>query len=225
MITILQRILWKETNFKAGGLLLDNIGYNKSLVEIPKKFIAPNKLDFRDMCLSTSNQGSGSHCTGYATAGYIEVYNWKTKHYPEQVDGDMIYYESKKLDNYVGDGTWIKFSAQAALNLNLIDANIEYIEKCRNAVKFAIHEYSACIGAFSITNEWNHVSSKGIIPDYKDKSKLIGGHAVLICGYDLDGIYIQNSWSSTWGLYGFAFLSWDLFDRQFRYGLVFRKNT
>ena len=36
----------------------------------------------------------------------------------------------------------------------------------------------------------------------------IGGHSVLALGYDSTGLLIQNSWGTSWGINGFARLSW-----------------
>ena len=221
MNSILKRLFSQRTEFKADGLILDDVPDINRISKVPGKFCAPRKLDFRDMCIPTSDQARSPHCTGYATAGYIEVQNWRKLHYPEQVDGDKIYFQAKELDHYPADGTWIHIATKAALNLDLIDGQIEYIESNRRALQFAIHEYLVCIGSFEITDEWNAINRKGIIPNWGADKQSIGGHAVLICGYDPDGIYIQNSWSRSWGLYGFGFLSWEQFDRQFKYGLVF----
>ena len=212
---------YKKTNFSAGGLLPTRlVKCAKNTLKTAKKFVAPRKLDFRDMCLEPSNQGSTPHCAGYATAGYIEVQNWRTNHYPEQIDGDAIYIEAKRIDNNLEDGTTLESAANAAISLGLISGTPKLINSGVNDIKFAIHSYSVCVAGFNITNEWNYVDSKGAIRNLGSKAQFLGGHAVLICGYDADGVYIQNSWGSSWGLYGFVHLSWSQYSRQFMYGLV-----
>lgn len=220
---ILDKILNKKTNFKAGGLIIEDIPSSATYVKTPDKFVAPKKLDFRDMCIETSDQATTPHCVGYSTAGYIEVQNWRRNHYPEQIDGDAIYYEAKKLDNYAGDGTWIKYAVTAANNLELIQGTAEYVNNDRQKFKFAIHEKCVCISSFVITNEWNRVGRDGIIPNWGNNIITLGGHAVLCCGFDDFGVYLQNSWSYNWGLYGFALLSWEQFDRQFQHGIIIRE--
>lgn len=219
---ILDKFLNKKTNFKAGGLILEDIPSSATYVKTPDKFVAPKKLDFRDMCIETSDQATTPHCVGYATAGYLEVQNWRVKHYPEQIDGDAIYNESKKLDGYNGEGTYARFAVIAAKNLGLTNGAPEYINNDRQKLRFAIHENLVCIGSFSITNEWDYVGKDGIIPNWKNNIIRTGGHAVLCCGYDDFGVYLQNSWSFDWGLYGFATLSWEQFDRQFQHGIIIR---
>lgn len=221
-MALLDNLFVKKTNFKAGGIILEKVPLSAKLIKESDRFVAPRKMDFRDMCLETSNQFQTSHCAGYATAGYIEFQNWKFKHYPEQIDGDAIYYEAKRIDGYNENGTWVKCAIQAAFNLGLINGNIEYILGDRRTLKFAIHEFGVCIASFNITSEWNSVGKNGKIPELR-KSNIMGGHAVLICGYDSEGVYIQNSWGVNWGLYGFGFLGWDQFDIQFQDGVIIRK--
>lgn len=214
---------YKKTNFKAGGCILEETtpkGFSK--IKTSDKFVAPRKIDSRDMLLTSSHQGGSPHCVGYSTAGYCEFVHWKTKHYPQQIDGDHIYFEAKKLDNSPNvRGTWIKYGIQASINLNLIQGKGKLIPSNMQDIKFALHQYGVCIAGFRITNEWDKVERKtGIISDFGDKAKKRGGHAVLLCGYDSKGIYIQNSWGEEWGLHGFALLKWHQFDKQFKYAMV-----
>jgi len=213
---------YRKTNFKTGGLLEGEIvGAPRDYMLTPRGHVYPRKLDFRDACLQSSNQDNTPHCAGYSTAGYIEIKKWQKRHYPEQFDGDAIYYEAKKLDGRPNvKGTRLQYSAQAAINLGLIDGDIQYIGKNRDDIKCAIHSHWACIAGFNITNEWNMVNGYGIIKNLGDRAVLIGGHAVLICGYSDEGIYIQNSWGTSWGLYGFGLLSWGQVDKQLMEGVI-----
>lgn len=214
------KIFNRNTNYRAGYCLLREIPMSATVLATPDKFVAPASLDFRDMCIETSDQGDTPHCSGFSSAGYVEVQNWRVKHYPEQIDGSSLYYEAKKHDGYSGDGTFPYHTMQAAVTLGYISGNPVYVERDRNKVKFAIHGHSVCVGAFMITDEWNSVGNNGVIPNWTGKTRDIGGHAVLICGYNSEGVYIQNSWGPMWGYFGFCFLSWEQFDKQFQNGMV-----
>jgi len=212
----------KKTNFKGGYLHLDKPLSSSSVHVTHDKFIAPRKIDNRDMCIATSNQYHTPHCAGYATAGFIEFVNWKKYHFPKQVDGDAIYKEAKKTDPNKNEGTSLFHAAKAASRLGFISGSNKYINGSMNDVKFALHEFGMCIGGFAITDEWNSVDKKtGIIDEFGVKAKSLGGHAVLITGYDGVGVYIQNSWGSNWGIHGFAILRWRSFHKQFFNGMVF----
>lgn len=206
------------TDFKAGGLKASILSAAMNKVSTPSKFVAPKKLDFRDMCIPTSDQGSTSKCAAYSSAGYLEVRNWRINHYPEQINPDPIYAEAKRLDGDNSDGTTLNSVAQAIINLGLIKGTPEYIGHSIDEAKFAIHRFTTMIAGFMISNDWNHTSGDGIIPN--SYPGLMGGHAVLCCGYSDEGIYLQNSWSPQWGLYGFAVLSWEQFLTQFMGGVV-----
>jgi len=218
------RKFYKKTNFDTGGLL-ESDGkrdiFSDDLLLAPSRHTYPKELDFREMCLQASDQDQTPHCAGFSTAGYIEIKNWRSKHYPEQVDGDAIYVEAKKLDGRPNSaGTRMECAAQAALNLGLIDGDIKKVGRQIDDIKCAIHEHGSCVAGFRITNEWNMVNGYGIIRDLGDNAQSRGGHAVLICGYNRDGVFIQNSWGAKWALYGFALLSWKQVQSQFMGGVV-----
>jgi hypothetical protein len=221
---LLDRLKYKKSNFESGGLLESATPRgSESKMDIPIKFCAPRKVDSRDMCLSSSNQYKTPHCAGYTMAGYLEYYNWKTKHYPEQVDGDKIYAAAKKIDGNNNPGTWLSSVAKAAINLNLIQGSAKsvWLNDLQNAVKFALHEHGVCLSGFKITNEWNWVDKKtGIIRDLGKKAKQNGGHAVLLCGYNEIGVFIQNSWGVEWGHHGFAILRWNQVEKQLMRAMV-----
>jgi hypothetical protein len=151
----------------------------------------------------------------------IEVRNWRTKHYPEQVDGDAIYREAKKIDGDNNDGTSLDSAGQAAINLGLVSGKLQFVNSDFDSIKYCIHTNLAFVAGFNITNEWNYTDKKtGQILDLGDKAVILGGHAILVCGYDEFGVYIQNSWGSSWGIYGFALIPWSKVSKQFMYGMV-----
>lgn len=214
---------YNKTKFRGGDLILADTPLARSqepdsIVRTPQ-FVAPRKIDNRDLCLASSNQLQTPHCAGYSTAGYIEVQNWKKLHYPEQVNGDAIYAEAKKIDRFTGNGTYLWAAVRGANELGFVKGEGKSVNLNRGDIKFALHEYSVCIAGFNITEDWNCVNVKdGIIRSSGATS--MGGHAVLLCGYDDVGVYIQNSWGDRWGIYGFAILRWEQFDRQLHSAMV-----
>lgn len=216
----------KKTNFVGGGLrLYKHSPKFKIQMRAAENFVAPRKRDNRDLCVQTSDQSDMPKCAAYTMAGFIEVRNWRIKHFPEQVDPFPIYATAKKIDGDFNDGTSLDSVGQAALELQLITGEMNFIDGHSKAdIQYAIHQYDVVVGGFSITDEWNSVNSKtGRIATFsEDKAQPIGGHAVLICGYDEEGVYIQNSWGPFWGLYGFGLLPWEQFEMQFSYGLVIK---
>jgi len=222
MFAFLKKSQYKKTDFCGGGLLDTT---SKSLLKnrlfTPPQFVAPHRLDFRDMCIQTDNQNDTPHCAGYATAGMIEVRNWQIRHYPEQISGDDIYREAKVIDGNNHDGTSLDSAAQAAINLHLIDGKLKFIANEIDTIKFCIHSHLTFVAGFAITNEWNMVNKRtGMIIDYGNNALNRGGHAVLVCGYCQEGVYIQNSWGQSWGIWGYAIIPWSKVEKQYMYGMV-----
>jgi C1A family cysteine protease len=72
----------------------------------------------------------------------------------------------------------------------------------------------AKIGPFVITvpidKTWQSVDAEGIIPD-ESKDPSIGGHALLVVGYDDEKqlFKFKNSWGKAWGEKGFSYFSYN----------------
>jgi hypothetical protein len=222
MFNPIKRLQYKKTDFHGGGLIPSHRVKTPSNVFLAsQQFYAPRRLDFRDMCIETSDQSTTPHCAGYSTAGMIEMYNWKRDHFPKQVDGAAIYNEAKDIDGDMNDGTSLDSAAQAAINLGLIQGALKFVEGDQDSIKFAVHTHSSFVAGFMITDEWNYVNKKtGAIADYGNSAQKLGGHAVLVCGYGPEGVYIQNSWGTDWGIYGFAIIPWPKVSQQFMYGMI-----
>ena len=235
-MSFLDKFRYKKTNFISGGLHIATLLERSETcnVKIPKRFVAPKRIDSRDMCLSSNSQNSPYNCAGYSTAGYIEYYNWKTKHYPEQIDGNTIYKRAKEKFDYSNvDGTTLIATSDAAIDLGLIDGIPKFLNykgileengipiSAEISIKFGLHQYGVVMAGFFITNEWNYVNKEtGIIKNLGEDAEFRSGHAVLLCGYDSNGVYIQNSWGELWGHYGFAILGWEQLKRQLMTAMI-----
>ena len=72
--------------------------------------------------------------------------------------------------------------------------------------------YPIIFGMMIFTSmESEHVAATGLVPDPTEQDICIGGHAVLIVGYDDDKkrILVRNSWGTEWGQQGYFWLSYD----------------
>ena len=210
---------YKHTNFTAGFCLFKPKKRDIRFA-LPQNFVAPVKLDFRDMCLSADDQGNTPTCVAHATAGFIEVESWRLTHVPKQLDAMAIYNKAKEIDGDGQDGTTLESAGLAAIALGLIKAVPTYLNDCGiDALKFAIHTHCGCVLGLNITEEWNSVGEDGrleIIPN----AKVLGGHGIYACAYDAYGPWIQNSWGPTWALNGFGHLSWNQYQQQWMDGAV-----
>lgn len=201
----------------------ENLSTLPTLTAIGKRFVAPSKVDTMDFCTRTEDQGSKPWCAAYSAAGFTENIMWRRNDYPSEIDPAPIYSYAKGVDGDPhGEGTTIPAVLEALTKFGYFDKSVCKIRTIRNvqSVKYALHKYGVCLGGFCISNEWYSLNkNKTSICGKKDR-ELIGGHCVVICGYDKNGLYIHNSWGLSWGNCGFALITWEEAERQFMYGGV-----
>jgi C1A family cysteine protease len=90
---------------------------------------------------------------------------------------------------------------------NTVPQDISYIT---NSIS---HGHPILIGIYIYTSfESKEVDSTGIIPIPDTKTEiLLGGHCLIIVGYDNNSKYfkVQNSWGTNWGASGYCFIPYD----------------
>ncbi len=188
------------------------------------KFVAPRTVDLRDYCTKTENQGDKPWCAAYTAAGYTENILWRKNDYIEEVDPAMIYREAKRLDGSPNtDGTSLDAVLKVLLNARYFDPKICKIQMIWNypgweeSLKYAIHKFGCCLLACNITEEWYLCGQNKTSITGNSYNTSVGGHAILACGYNEDGIIIHNSWGEGWGAYGYALITWAALRKQFIY--------
>lgn len=186
--------------------------------------VNPLKIDNRQLCSPTDQQGSTPHCAGFSGAQYIESLYWKETGTPIQIEASQIYAKAKLIDGMKDiDGTTPTAVLSAAIGLcgwedkgyNVDIYFKESKEKTIEYIKYLIHKnmfiligFNICEGWYKVTNEKYKVTHSG---------ENLGGHCVLGCGYNKEGFYIQNSWGKDWGAKGFALIPWNVFIKEFMY--------
>lgn len=187
------------------------------------QFIAPVTVDLRDYCVGTRDQGRKPWCAAFAATGFASNINWRKQDIPMQYDPAPVYAYAKSIDGCPEvDGTSLVAVLQALLVDGIFDKNRCEIKILRTLeqVKYAIHKFGCCLVGVNVSKEWYACNkNKSTISGKKD-TELLGGHAVLACGYTSGGVIIQNSWDTDWGSYGFALVTWKEFEREFMYGAV-----
>lgn len=210
-------LLRKKTSFSAGikNLLLDRHTDPRLLIYSPPKFIHPRKLDFRELCIPTDDQKKESNCSAFSVAAFCEVDHWRNQFYPKQFDADEIFNKAIKMFHYTkrDDGISIREAAESLFSLGVTDfIEYKFISPINaTGLKFAIHKYCVCVCTFRIYDFWNQVTKNGRV-QMTPYPRYLGGHSVIACGYDDEGLYIQNSWGSNWAVHGFALIPWSIVD-------------
>jgi len=212
-------MLWDRKNTKfVGGGLFDGAWQllRGPLVQVPENFSSPAYVDGKPYCIESSNQGATSHCAGYATAGMKEVLHWRETGVRAQYDGDAVYKLAKTLDGFpTVDGTTLQAAARAADGMNWFPGRQQTLVFDGQMLRWALHRYGCCVAGFGIDSNWNRVNRKTGWIARSRNPKPLGGHAVLVCYYDKDGVGFQNSWGTDWGVSGFGRMSWEQFNTSF----------
>jgi hypothetical protein len=160
---------------------------------------------------------------GYSVAAYLEVHNWKTTHFPKQLNAELIYKCGREYKADTISGTKPEYCLINLKQKNVFCGEIVKFQSFVNmytcdVIKSMVHQYGVLIMGFNVTDKWFDLKD-GIIQINKQPN-VLGLHCVLCCGYCKDGLYIQNSWGiKEWGHYGYAILPWELLTTQFCYGV------
>lgn len=84
------------------------------------------------------------------------------------------------------------------------------VNQTLNDLKLALYNNHPVVFGFSVYEsfESDTVARTGIVPMPGKNDSLLGGHAVLLMGYDdsLNGFIVRNSWGDTWGQHGYFIL-------------------
>jgi len=187
-----------------------------------RSFMAPKQVDCRDYMTPVEFQGEKPWCAAYATANWAEAMLWRRDDTFEQIKPDWIYYYAKEQDGMPDVPGTTLTAALEALRGSIFDrgvCKVKIVRRSRLSVKYAIHKFGAILGGFNISPAWYGCTREN--PNISDVGDVFeGGHAVIICGYNREGVHVFNSWGTNWGNYGFGFLDWTTFDKQFVYGAV-----
>lgn len=197
-------------------------------VSAPSDYYPPKHMDRRAELLPSSDQRDSSQCVAYAVAGWLEHYRWKNDGLVAQIDPAPIYARAKQIDGFpLHDGTSLEAGLQAAQDLGLMPCATRVREVNSEAeVKQALHRFGVVLSAFNCTDLWSTPGEDGWM---RPGGQILGGHALLICGFsevDGDEYYcLQQSWGEGIGWRGFVRMSPEQFRQEFIMGLVWEWNV
>lgn len=81
--------------------------------------------------------------------------------------------------------------------------------------------YPVSIG-FTVYESFENITSDGLMPEPDPSENVLGGHEVVVHGYDDNKrlLTVRNSWGQSWGYNGEFFFPYDEFERQLNNGLM-----
>jgi len=187
--------------------------------------ISPLKIDNRQLMSPTDNQGSTPHCAAYSAATLVESIHWKKTGVLKQIDSHQVYALAKQLDGNVQmNGTYLECALKAILKLSGYDNVDDKIglfyndnsQKTIELTKHLLHQNDFLQVGFMIDEGWYDVTNSNYYINQRGRS--LGGHAVNVCGYDQEGVYVLNQWGTSWGAKGNAIMKWDIYLKELMYG-------
>lgn len=191
--------------------------------------INPLRIDNRQMCSPTDNQGNLPACAGYSACTLVESLYWRMTGKVKQFNGDQCYAIAKTLDGCMNDeGTYLEYALKAVLGLCEKEPDFGFLKSAQigqffnsgddvvELTKFLIHKYGIVQVGFNITTGWYRCNCDNPVLEHTSQS--IGGHAVNLVGYEPDYVYILNQWGVDWGAKGYAMMSWGDYVRELMYG-------
>lgn len=213
----------------------------RDIIYIPAGNILANKIDLRLYCSPIEDQGSLGSCTGQAIAGAIELLNTRGGR-PNDVSRLFIYYFEREIlgtinydsGAYIRDGIKATSTYGASLeslwpyiiskyNVRPDDIAIADGEQ-RKVVRYErILDHDGCLDALNngypiaigyyVYPSFYNMGTDNIMPIPNPATEmLLGGHAVLLVGYDLESeLYIvRNSWGVEWGDKGYFYMPFEI---------------
>ena len=203
-------------------------------------FSVPSKLDYTDKMTPVRDQGPEGTCVGFASSCGMKEYQEKKEHGKEiDLSPRFLYQECKKRDGMPDtEGTHIRIALEVLKEIGVCEEDYwPYIARNpgspkpgaeQNANHYKIKAYARldslevmkkslvvngpCVAGVPVYNNWQtqEVYSTGKIPLPGD-SRIVGGHAICIVGYDdTNQVFkFRNSWSDGWGDNGYGYLPYE----------------
>jgi C1A family cysteine protease len=201
----------------------------------------PPSMDLTPWCGPVKDQGQLGACTAFAGTGYLEYLYRRFKNQTPVFSPLFLYYMERQLDGDLGQGdtgsfgsTAVKVINQVGVCLESIDPytvadfqNVPTVAQVANAQLYKAGAYHAmdvpdiryCVASnyptligISVYESFEEGSwgSNWVMPE--PSGQLLGGHEVLVKGYDdtIGAFSVRNSWGSGWGLNGDFWLPYSL---------------
>ncbi|MFH1320521.1 MAG: C1 family peptidase [Bacteroidota bacterium] len=214
----------------------------KDIVKLDKYEKLPPVYTITRFCTDIKSQGGLSSCGAFSLGAAYEVMRAKMNEQSKyDVSELFIYYNSRSISGtvdsdsgiYLRDGckamqkygsslelAWpylpIKFSCKPSILAYLTGRfnRIESYYRCCTIkdIKLALSKQIPVISGIEIYSNFLRYE-KGIYN--KISGNNIGGHAMLVVGYDdtKNAFLIRNSWGLLWGEKGYCWISYDIFEK------------
>lgn len=204
MIEFLKKLFLSKQKYSIGSIENPHdirnidIAQVQTPIEIPKSYKTDLKI------FGVDDQSIHPACVGFSFAKYAEYLIFKIYNVLTRVDGLDLYRKAKKEDGIpTVNGTYPVVIAKIVVRDGITDkegktykiaTGYAFVQPDIEAIKQAIYQNGVLSAGFLIDGNW----FKGIITKVL---KWIGGHQVLLYGYDssiYEILHGQNSWNYSW---------------------------
>lgn len=201
----------------------------------------PDKADLRTSCPTVYDQGDLGSCTANAIAAHLDFNRHKQKEKFIKPSRLYIYYNERKDQGTVSydAGATIRESVKAVVKYGACPEKewpysvgkftTKPSDKCyTDAIQYEAltylklpqnkQEMMGCLAAgfpivvgISVYDSFHDADKTGVVPMPSSSDSLLGGHAVMVVGYDINANHwiVRNSWGKSWGDKGYFYLPLD----------------
>lgn len=209
----------------------------RDLIYLGSSTPLPASVDLRPECPPVRDQGQVGSCTAFAITGALG-YDRIKQHLPALAYSELFLYWNERKDKEQDDGARIRDGIKSAVKQGVcaeslwpydpVEVLVQPTAACyEQAVQHKALTYrrvpqfltlmQSCladgypfVAGFTVFESFEsaEVASTGIVPMPAKGEQELGGHAILVVGYENEKqmFICQNSWSTTWGDKGFFYM-------------------
>ena len=193
------------SNQRRYGCIRSNIDGTEYIWNIPME-VLPKEYSYISIMPPIQDQGSDYKCVCYTLTAYLDWKVNKAKGSNRSNNFDINKLYSIRSDK-TANGMMLKEGLHYLLHTGLDNVKIKKYAKVNSEhhLKCALISNGPCAAGILVKD-----SSRN---DFWNGTKIEGGHAILIIGYNKSGFIIRNSWGTSFGNKGYVILPYNDFNK------------
>jgi C1A family cysteine protease len=219
---------------------VDYRDYSLKAMVKPLKVPVPSEyLQWLAYTTPVQYQGDLGSCAAFTGVAATELYNTKEYEKPIDLSEQFLYGEAKKIDGLNEEGTYLRAILRVLKNIGTCEEIYQPYEgkyppehelgsgayenaknyrilsyaavgSDRESIKTAIFQTGPVLTGIMVWESFEKTGENGIVT--MPIGKQLGGHALVIVGYNTLGFICKNSWSPYWGRDGYCTIPYDIWD-------------
>jgi len=198
---------------------------------------APPALDMRPGMSGMRDQARLGSCAAHGPCAQKEYFDRRETPAGDNLSEQYLYGRAKAIDGYPGEGTYARTVMDILRREGVCEERFQPYEgrypplhgpaagAAENALLYRIAAYAAvrvdpaamkqamaAAGPLGVTvkvfSNFYNTPSSGRVP--APAGRLDGYHMMASCGYDIDGVWVKNSWGANWAAKGYCKYQWSV---------------